>query len=371
MPTVAADSRHQASQVKTKTRSSWRWSLVPELALACALVLAGLELIFFAAGLGEQEYLQPDRATGTAPTPGKHVTWRQEGFSRTSFNSAGMRDIERRTTKPPKTFRVAVLGDSYVESLQVEPDRSFCQLVENRLNAASTDTHFEVMNFGVSAYNLGQMYLRLKSLALNFKPDLVILAMRIDQAPQLDPYAHGGLIFARPTFSLDAKKNLKQDNTVQDAWLKSPDGQRTQGLSWLRANSRVWGVISLSVQHLVRNNQNELCGYRERPFDQQWPIAHALIKAVNDLCNQEGCRFMLLALPGPGPDHNDRQLKLLSNSAITFGIPCLNLTPAFNQAFAKGANLYFTSHMNESGHQLLADELSKFLKQNDLTKPQP
>ncbi len=371
MPTVAADSRKKATVTAAGKRFNLRWSLIPELLLSSVLIFIALELIFFAAGLGDQEFLQPDPCTGTAPMPGKHVTWRQEGFSRTIFNSFGMRDKERLITKQPNAFRIAVLGDSYVEALQVERSKSFCQLVENLLNTDLPNTHVEVLNFGVSAYNLGQMYLRLKHLAVDFKPDLVILSMRIDQSPQLDPNPHGGMLFARPTFAAGPDGLLKQDNSIQEDWLNSPDGKRMQLISWLRRYSRVWGVISLSAQHLSRSNKDDRWGYQERPVERQWPVAHALIQACKDICNQQDCRFMILALPGPGVQHNQQQLDLLSNSAGTLAVPFLNLTPSFNEAKKNGKNLYYSCHMNEDGHKLLAGELSKFIAQTHLLAPAP
>lgn len=371
MPTVAADRRKKATVTAAGKRFNLRWSLIPELLLSSVLIFIALELIFFAAGLGDQEFLQPDPCTGTAPMPGKHVTWRQEGFSRTTFNSFGMRDKERLITKQPNAFRIAVLGDSYVEALQVERSQSFCQLVENLLNTDLPNTHVEVLNFGVSAYNLGQMYLRLKHLALDFKPDLVILSMRIDQSPQLDPNPHGGMLFARPTFAAGPDGLLKQDNSIQEDWLNSPDGKRMQLISWLRRYSRVWGVISLSAQHLSRSNKDDRWGYQERPVERQWPVAHALIQACKDICNRQDCRFMILALPGPGLQHNQQQLDLLSNSAGTLAVPFLNLTPSFNEAKKNGKNLYYSCHMNEDGHKLLAGELSKFIAQTHLLAPAP
>ncbi|PYQ23833.1 MAG: hypothetical protein DMF81_07510 [Acidobacteria bacterium] len=63
---------------------------------------------------------------------------RKEGFSEGHFNSHGFRDYERTWEKPPNTYRILVLGDSYVEAFQVPLERAFPALLEVRLNAAGS-----------------------------------------------------------------------------------------------------------------------------------------------------------------------------------------------------------------------------------------
>ena len=173
------------------------------------ITIMALELILSVSGIGEQEFLRIDKITGYAPIAGKHITWRQEGYSQSQINSFGMRDHPYSLTKPKDTVRIAVVGDSLVEALQVQPDDTFCQQMERLLNSKTGGkTKFQVMNFGVSSYNLGQMYLRLRETVLPFKPDVVVLCVRNDTVMQLAANPQGGFLYARPSFLSAATGSL-------------------------------------------------------------------------------------------------------------------------------------------------------------------
>ena len=76
--------------------------------------------------------------------------------------------------KPLSTTRIAVLGDSFVEALQVPDDHTATRLLERDLAARFPGRSFETMNFGVSNYSFGQ-YLRVyDTYVRQFKPDYVV-----------------------------------------------------------------------------------------------------------------------------------------------------------------------------------------------------
>src|SRR5439155_21513068 len=110
--------------------------------------------------------------------------------------------------------------------------------LERRLS--TKDHPVEVMNLGVSAYNLGQMYLRMREVAFKFQPDIIVLAVRKDTALIMVPCANGPFIFARPTFLLDGNGNIALDYAIQNAWLKGAEGSRLRATAWLRQHSHLW-----------------------------------------------------------------------------------------------------------------------------------
>ena len=71
-------------------------------------------------------------------------------------NSVGLRDGEYGTTKPRHVYRIAVVGDSYTVPSGVRVEDAYHTLLENRLNAGSRRTRYEVINFGVPGYALRQ-----------------------------------------------------------------------------------------------------------------------------------------------------------------------------------------------------------------------
>lgn len=90
-------------------------------------------------------------------------------------NRLGYRDRDHAEEKPPGTVRIAVLGDSIAAGYRIpETGQAFPALLETLLRQAGHPA--EVLNFGVTGYNTAQEVETLRSRALAFAPDLVLLA---------------------------------------------------------------------------------------------------------------------------------------------------------------------------------------------------
>lgn len=83
-------------------------------------------------------------------------------------------------TPTPGKLRIALLGDSYTYAYDEPYEQTWGYLLENKLNQMGIAA--EVLNFGVPAYGIDQIYLRWKKLAKQFKPDIVILGFYYDDA---------------------------------------------------------------------------------------------------------------------------------------------------------------------------------------------
>jgi len=125
--------------------------------------------------------LQPDPILGWKFVPNMkfintdHYWYAREFSAEVKINSQGFRDKERKHAKEKNIFRIAILGDSMVAARQVSFDKTAAQLLETKLNnelGEVTGKKFEVLNFGVGAYGLGQYYLTWKNYASQFKPDI-------------------------------------------------------------------------------------------------------------------------------------------------------------------------------------------------------
>jgi hypothetical protein len=89
-------------------------------------------------------------------------------------NSHGFRDKTWTLQKPSSTIRIAVIGDSFVEAIQVPDDRTATRLLEQDLAARFPGRSFETMNFGVSNYSFGQFLIVYDTYVRQFKPDYVV-----------------------------------------------------------------------------------------------------------------------------------------------------------------------------------------------------
>src|SRR5258708_2155036 len=105
--------------------------------------------------------------------------WQQdEGRAYIKVNSQGWRDREHATAKPAATYRIAVLGDSYVEAMQLELERAFWSLLPERLKSCgfAGGRQIEALTFGVSGYGPAHELLTLQHRVWQYSPDLVLLA---------------------------------------------------------------------------------------------------------------------------------------------------------------------------------------------------
>jgi hypothetical protein len=124
-------------------------------------------------------FYEPDPRRGWALRPGAVGWWIKEGRAWVQVSSQGLRDEEHAVPKPAGVVRVAVLGDSCVEALQVPREQTFWELLEKELAAscpAVKGRTVEALDFGVSGYGTAQELLTLKDHVWQYQPDLVLLA---------------------------------------------------------------------------------------------------------------------------------------------------------------------------------------------------
>jgi hypothetical protein len=146
-------------------------------ALVIGLLLAEVALRII--GYTYPVFYTTDVVRGYALEPGMSGWYRKEGAAYIRINSDGQRDRERAKAKPADTVRIAVLGDSYAEALQVSLEETFWVVMEQRLRScpAFAGQQIEVLNFGVSGYSTAQELLTLREKVWDYAPDIVLLAM--------------------------------------------------------------------------------------------------------------------------------------------------------------------------------------------------
>jgi hypothetical protein len=197
--------------------------------------------IFDLLHIGGQECSKPDVITGFVHLPNKHVTWTLEGFSQDTTNAIGFVDGNHQVAKPPGVWRIAVLGDSMVEALQVPQGKRFSNLLEQQLNAQHPGK-FEVMNFGISAASTGQEYLIFLRYVEQYKPDVTILFFddgdddKNIRKPLLAVW-HPHVVFGLQNGALTASWR------DFDSWLHSAQAMPIALFEQNRANSLQWEAL--------------------------------------------------------------------------------------------------------------------------------
>lgn len=134
------------------------------------------------------------------------------------ISSAGLRNDETPREKPAGSFRIAAIGDSLTHGSGGPRESAYPEQLEALLNAraGTAGQRFEVLNFGVPGYNIGQIAQRLRVLGLAFQPDLIVYGYALN-----DPQAFSIEAEALRTLRDEAARNADADAShVVGRWLK-------------------------------------------------------------------------------------------------------------------------------------------------------
>ena len=101
-------------------------------------------------------------------------TYFNEGFGITSVNKSRFIGQDIKLEKSKNTIRIALVGDSYVESIQIFERFYFGNIAKTILNEKYLDKDIEILNFGRSEFNIGNMYAYQRLFVDKFAPDYIL-----------------------------------------------------------------------------------------------------------------------------------------------------------------------------------------------------
>ena len=386
------------------TNSSW----IKNAALAAASVAIALvigESALRLAGFSYPNFWQPDPLTGSALRPGMEGWQRDEGAAYVKISAQGLRDREHAVQKPAATYRIAVLGDSYSEAMQVDVERTFWALLPKKLQACgfAGGRQVETINFGVSGFGTAHELLTLRERVWPYSPDMVLLAFFPGNDVRNNSQALEGER-GRAYFSLKDGK-LYLDTAFRD----DPEFKQTERLFAQRAalqGSRVYQLLrraragdiarhfhNAPIAAALASGSNAGNKLTEPGLDEQvfreptdekwreaWDITDHLVVAASEETRAHGARFLLTVLSTPGTVYPNAQMRAryaeslgvkslfypeerLQRVGEQNGIDVLALAPAMQRA-ADEKHVFLHGfantrpgfgHWNEAGHALAAE----------------
>jgi lysophospholipase L1-like esterase len=302
--------------------------------LGISAPLAAAEGYLRLTGVGGGFY-EPDPVLGARLIPNRTGRWRKACFDvRIRISSQGLRDGEHSVEKPRDLLRIAVLGDSIAEALQVPLAQTFPRLLEARLNAGGNGPRFEVINFSVSGYGTDQMYLTLKTRAAAYRPDVVALVFTVlndvrNNSPALERQLSS---YPKPFFRLDAEGRLvpvpfRASAVTGDGLVgKTKAALRhlrlyDAAVAWTRTHPAALSLLGRlglleaapppappvpqgagAPARPADPTQLDFEVYRREPdaqWAEAWRVTEALIRATRDEAKRLGAQFLLVPAPGP------------------------------------------------------------------------
>lgn len=113
------------------------------------------------------------------------------------INAWGMRDRDYTDRPAPQTYRISLLGQSYVMGMGVGDGETFESLLESALNASPAESdgrRYEILNFAVPRYSLfQQLHLLEHGRALGAGPHAVLLVGHSNEPRRMVEYLHAAL----------------------------------------------------------------------------------------------------------------------------------------------------------------------------------
>ena len=125
----------------------------------------------------EISFYGPDKDVGYRIRANVQGLWLSENRAKKISSSQGLRDHETEFRPPLNTYRIAIVGDSITEGLQVDVDELFSELMEKELTLRYGKT--EVINLGMSGASPAVQMARMKSLGLQFSPNLMVFVVNV------------------------------------------------------------------------------------------------------------------------------------------------------------------------------------------------
>ena len=314
-------------------------------------ILLGLllcELILRLSGIGDPastvgHRMEEERAragpTKGAYVPGSRLVYRYatdpygtvgpDGTVTGSINEWGYRGSGRPPEKPHGQRRIVALGDSFTLGYGVRDDETWPAQLEKELQV-------EVLNFGVADADTRAEVNYLEGYALSFQPDVVLLALFLNDAGR-----EGTMIFLDPR--------------------KAP-------LPHLRRHSFL-ANLALSELHRRRVGRRLVDHYRDgfREESPGWRDVRAELRRARDLCRASDIELVLLIYPvlfGLEADCPFAGIhRTIADFARDEGIRCIDLLPALAGRSARDLTVHPADpHPNAATQALVARHVAAELR---------
>lgn len=245
----------------------------------------------------------------------------------------------RAAPKPPGTFRILVVGDSFTWGDGVYPEDTYPRRLERRLRAHASQPRFEVVSWSRPGWNTEVALRQTRAAIDRLAPDLLILGFVLN-----DP---------EPT-----------DRRQRRAGFRHLRRRAPEGMSaWLHARSRLYRLLWERWEN--RRQRRDFLAYYQGLFADgpRWHAAAAALRGFDALRREREIPMLLVIFPV-----FDSQLDRYAYGALhtqvrlfgeELGLAVLDLLPFYRGVDARRlAAIPFTNpHPSELAHRLAADRI--------------
>jgi len=281
--------------------------------------------------------------------------------------------------KSADKFRIAIIGDSYVEATEVNFDESLAERLENKLGK----NHFEVYRFGISGAPMSQYLHMLRKEVIKYNPDLVVVVLVHNDFNESYEFLQGtyGSNFmklqindADSVVEVEPKQFVKPWYTfIRESatwrYLAMRQKMPYNYLKDLLLGNKIYYQANISMDSVRRNKiKNEIA-------------TNYIFRKIKEFCDSKNARLLLVmngvmdvvyntvnkdeSYKTGGLSLNEIAKKAAQQNRIDF----IDLEPVFEADFNKNQKRFtFTSdgHWNAYGHEVAANVIFDYVKNNTL-----
>jgi hypothetical protein len=308
------------------------------------VTLGILEIFLQFAEVDSKSLSDIDPKYGATLKKDKSLLLFNEGFYIGGSNEYGYWGNGYSKERIPNTFRIALIGDSYVEGHQVFSRDHFGTLLEEELEQKISKP-VEVLNFGMSGFDLSDSYCYYKSFVEDYKPDLILMFVADED-------------FKKPTNSY--KKPiavLENDSVIVDySFIESEKFQKRLSTSAYRGKSIVLGFVYKALNIVQSGNWKSIVFGK---FVSKPDKKNKMVK-LGDLQLQKGIISELVKAPTLFVAKDSLQVKAsdLFND-FPEHVVYMDVLKDRNNKFWRTTKKY--GHWNVDAHQSISKELSSYI----------
>jgi hypothetical protein len=311
--------------------------------------------------------------------PGAEIRWTNglDFWTTQRANSLGFADDEPVIPKPAGTFRILLIGDSFVEALQVPPERKLQSLLGNALQRQFPEGKYDVVAMGYAGTGQANQLPFIEKYNEKIKADLVVLLFVdndfANNSPLLESVRRGWHPDYPPMlfFRLGSTGQCQRVEISSDYMHRQLPGATEAGhVKVLRSLSPEYSR-KLEGWDPEKNPMDSVFfseGTLPPVFEEAVELTKCAFAAWKTRAEQDGFQLMVLATDnvtkGPGmrsPQYG--QIHRLRAITQELHLPLLDLYPIFlKRGGPELARWTHDAHWNPTGHRWASEALIDFLK---------
>jgi lysophospholipase L1-like esterase len=260
--------------------------------------------------------------------------------------------------KPPGTFRIVTLGDSYTwgDKIALTEDTWPARL-ESILEAGARDVDIEVVNLAEAGFTTANEVELMSRLGWQFGPDLVLIQFLVNDAfPSWPGLGRVGSAEVFGSYRLLPARfaGAAAGRSALVAYLEKELNALLQDVDYeplYEEDAEGWAQLQAAIRQLGRD-----------AADRSVPVVMLLMP-----------RFV----PGvwTAESHPDRTIhERVASAATRAGLRVLDVTRGFGAGGIRGEDWWATpydGHPNEAAHAIIAEQVARFVADSDVMVDQP